>query len=34
MKKPFDIGEIQALVSEFADRRHRRLPGRPDGTRP
>ena len=27
MKKPFDIGEIQALVSEFADRRHARRAG-------
>lgn len=27
MKKPFDIGEIQTLASEFADRRPARRPG-------
>ena len=34
MKKPFDIAEIQALVSEFADRRPARRPGRQRGTGP
>lgn len=34
MKKPFDIGEIQALVSEFADRRPARQRGQHRGTRP
>ncbi|HEY3586598.1 MAG TPA: response regulator [Myxococcaceae bacterium] len=34
LRKPFDIGEIQALVSEHADRRPARLPGRQHGTGP
>ena len=34
MKKPFDIGEVQALASEFADRRHVRRPGIHQGTEP
>ena len=34
LRKPFDIGEIQALVSEFADRNPARLPGRQRGTGP
>ena len=28
LRKPFDIGEIQAMVADFADRRPARLPGR------
>jgi CheY-like chemotaxis protein len=32
LRKPFDIGEIQALVAGFADRRPARLPGRRSGT--
>jgi CheY-like chemotaxis protein len=34
MRKPFDIEEIQTLVSEFGDRRPARLPGRLRGTGP
>jgi len=34
MRKPFDIEEIQTLVSEFADRRPARRPGRLRGTGP
>jgi CheY-like chemotaxis protein len=34
MKKPFDLEEIQALVSEFADRRRPTPPGRQRGTGP
>src|SRR5262249_41660959 len=34
MKKPFDIGEIQALVSDFADRRRAPRPRRQRGTGP
>jgi len=34
MRKPFDIEEIQSLVSEFAERRPARRPGRRNGTGP
>ncbi|HET9157536.1 MAG TPA: response regulator [Myxococcaceae bacterium] len=34
LRKPFDIGEIQALVSDYADRKPARLPGRQRGTGP
>jgi len=34
MRKPFDIEEIQSLVSEFAERRPVRRPDRRNGTRP
>ena len=34
LRKPFDIGEIQALVADYADRRPARLPGRQHGTGP
>ena len=34
LRKPFDIGEIQALVAGFADRRPARLPGRQRGAGP
>jgi CheY-like chemotaxis protein len=32
LRKPFDIGELQALVAEYADRRPARLPGQRSGT--
>lgn len=34
MRKPFDIEEIQSLVSEFAERRPLRRPDRRNGTGP